>query len=54
MVPKEEVLEFPRSATELPPHATFRVKGENDHETVARMAGRMRKNRTGRSPGTGR
>jgi translation initiation factor IF-1 len=42
---KEEVLEFPGVVTELLPNATFRVKLENDHEIIAQMAGRMRKNR---------
>lgn len=31
--------------TELLPNATFRVKLENDHESIAHTAGRVRKNR---------
>lgn len=42
---KEERLEFPGLVTELLPNAMFRVKLENDHEIIAVMAGRMRKNR---------
>ena len=42
---KEEVLEFDGIVAELLPNATFRVKLENDHEVIAHMAGRMRKNR---------
>ena len=42
---KEELLEFPGLVTELLPNAMFRVKLENDHEIIAVMAGRMRKNR---------
>ena len=44
-MPKEEVLEFPGTVTELLPNATFRIKLENDHEIIAHTAGRMRKNR---------
>jgi translation initiation factor IF-1 len=39
------MLEFPGVVTELFPNATFRVKLENQHEVIARAAGRMRKNR---------
>ena len=42
---KEDVLEFPGVVTELLPNATFRVKLENDHEIIAHIAGKMRKNR---------
>ena len=41
---KEEVLEFPGVVTELLPNAMFRVKLENDHEIIAHISGRMRKN----------
>ena len=44
-MPKEEVLEFPGTVTELLPNAMFRVKLENEHEIIAHTAGRMRKNR---------
>ena len=42
---KEEMLEFPGTVVELLPNATFRVQLENDHETIAHTAGKMRKNR---------
>src|SRR6266516_835803 len=42
---KEELLEFPGVVTELLPNATVRVKRENEHESIAHTAGRMRKNR---------
>jgi translation initiation factor IF-1 len=42
---KEEALEFHGTVTEILPNATFRVKLENEHEILAQMAGRMRKNR---------
>lgn len=42
---KEELLEFEGSVEELLPNAMFRVKLENDHELIAVMAGKMRKNR---------
>jgi translation initiation factor IF-1 len=44
-MPKEEVLEFPGTVTELLPNATFRVKLDNGHEIIAHAAGRVRKNR---------
>ena len=44
-MPKEEVLEFPGTVTELLPSATFRVKLENGHEIIAHAAGKVRKNR---------
>jgi translation initiation factor IF-1 len=42
---KEELLEFPGTVSELLPNATFRVRLENDHEVIAQLAGKMRKNR---------
>jgi translation initiation factor IF-1 len=42
---KEELLEFPGVVEELLPNATFRVKLENDHELIAQVSGKMRKNR---------
>ncbi len=42
---KEELLEFPGVVLELLPNAMFRVKLENDHELLARVSGKMRKNR---------
>ena len=44
-MPKEEVLEFPGTVTELLPNAMFRVKLDNDHTILAHTAGKMRKNR---------
>ena len=44
-MPKEELLEFPGTVTELLPNAMFRVKLENEHEIIAHTAGKMRKNR---------
>jgi translation initiation factor IF-1 len=44
-MPKEEMLEFPGTVTELLPNATFRVKLENNHEIIAHTAGKLRKNR---------
>jgi len=42
---KEEVIEFSGVVTDLLPNATFRVCLENNHQVIARAAGRMRKNR---------
>ena len=42
---KEELLEMPGTVTELLSNANFRVTLENDHEIVAHIAGKMRKNR---------
>ena len=42
---KEELLEFPGVVSELLPNATFRVRLENDHQSIAHTAGKMRKNR---------
>ncbi len=44
-MPKEDLLEFPGTVSELLPNATLRVKLENDHEIIAHTAGKMRKNR---------
>ena len=40
---KEELLEFSGTVTEKLPDTMFRVKLENDHEIIARPAGKMRK-----------
>ena len=40
---KEELLEFAGTVVEELPNAMFRVKLENDHEIIARIAGKMRK-----------
>ncbi len=42
---KEELLEMPGTVTDLLSNATFRVRLENDHEIIAHIAGKMRKNR---------
>ncbi len=44
-MPKEELLEFYGVVIELLPNATFRVRLENEHEVIAQLAGKMRKNR---------
>ncbi|PWR18676.1 translation initiation factor IF-1 [Zavarzinia compransoris] len=44
-MPKEELIEFPGTVTELLPNAHFRVKLDNDHEVLAHTAGKMRKHR---------
>jgi translation initiation factor IF-1 len=45
VMPKEELLEFYGVVIELLPNATFRVRLENEHEVIAQLAGKMRKNR---------
>ncbi len=42
---KKDVIEIQGVVTELLPAATFRVKLENDHEIIAHLSGKMRKNR---------
>lgn len=42
---KEDLIEFPGVVTELLPNATFRVKLENNHNVLAQISGKMRKNR---------
>ena len=42
---KQDFLEFKGKVTELLPNAMFRVKLENNHEVLARTAGKLRKNR---------
>lgn len=42
---KEELLEFEGVVEEILPNAMFRVKLENNHEVLAQVSGRMRKNR---------
>ena len=42
---KQDLLEFKGKVTELLPNAMFRVKLENNHEVLARTAGKLRKNR---------
>ena len=44
-MPKEELLEFNGTVTELLPNAMFRVKLENGHMLIAVKSGKMRKNR---------
>jgi translation initiation factor IF-1 len=41
---KKDVIEVRGSIEELLPGATFRVKLENDHEVIAHLSGKMRKN----------
>ena len=42
---KQSTLEFKGKVTELLPNAMFRVKLENNHEVLALLAGKLRKNR---------
>jgi translation initiation factor IF-1 len=42
---KEGMIEFDGVITEVLPDARFRVKLDNDHETLAYTAGRMKKAR---------
>ena len=44
-MPKEELIEMSGTVVELLPNAMFRVKLENDHEILAHISGKMRKNR---------
>ncbi|MEQ9121488.1 MAG: translation initiation factor IF-1 [Alphaproteobacteria bacterium] len=48
---KEELIEFGGEVVEKLPNAMFRVKLENDHEVIARLAGKMRKFRIRVMPG---
>ena len=42
---KQDFLEFKGKVTELLPNAMFRVKLENNHEILAHIAGKLKKNR---------
>ena len=42
---KEELLKFDGTVIECLPNAIFRVKLENDHEIIASISGKMRKNK---------
>ena len=42
-MPKEDVIEFSGTVTELLPNAMFRVKLDNEHMILAYTAGKMRK-----------
>jgi translation initiation factor IF-1 len=44
-MPKEDLIEFAGTVTELLPNAMFRVKLDNDHVVLAHTSGKMRKNR---------
>ncbi len=48
---KEDLIEFGGEVVEKLPNAMFRVKLENDHEVIARLAGKMRKFRIRVMPG---
>ncbi|MCR5536791.1 MAG: translation initiation factor IF-1 [Succinivibrio sp.] len=41
---KEESIEMQGTVIETLPNTTFRVKLENDHEVLAHISGKMRKN----------
>ena len=45
MAKKKDVLEVRGSVQELLPGATFRIKLESEHEVLAHLSGRLRKNR---------
>jgi translation initiation factor IF-1 len=42
-MPKEDLLEFDGTVTEVLPDGNFRVKLDNEHELLAYMSGKMRK-----------
>ena len=42
---KEDLLEFSGTVTELLPNAMFRVVLDNEHEILAHIAGKLKKNR---------
>jgi len=44
-LPKEDLIEFEGTVTELLPDARFRVRLDNGHETLAYSSGKMKKNR---------
>ena len=44
-MPKEDMIEFSGTVTELLPNAMFRVKLDNEHVILAHTSGKMRKNR---------
>ncbi len=44
-MPKEELLQFDGTVTEVLPNAMFKVKLDNEHEVLAHTAGKMRKYR---------
>ncbi|MEK9829030.1 MAG: translation initiation factor IF-1 [Alphaproteobacteria bacterium] len=48
---KEDLIEFDGEVVEKLPNAMFRVKLENEHEVIARLAGKMRKFRIRVMPG---
>ena len=48
---KEDLIEFEGEVVEKLPNAMFRVKLENEHEVIARLAGKMRKFRIRVMPG---
>lgn len=41
---KDDVMEFEGEVIDTLPNTTFRVKLENDHEVIAHISGKMRKN----------
>ena len=48
---EEDLIEFDGEVVEKLPNAMFRVKIENEHEVIARLAGKMRKFRIRVMPG---
>lgn len=45
MCPKEEAIEVEGKVVDCLPNLTFRIELENGHRLLARLAGRMRRNR---------
>ena len=45
MAQKEEAIELEGEVTEALPNTMFRVKLDNDHELLAHLSGKMRRNR---------
>jgi translation initiation factor IF-1 len=43
-MPKEDAIEVVASVVETLPNAMFRVKLENEHQVLAHISGKMRKN----------
>ena len=43
-MPKQDAIEMQGTVTDVLPNATFRVTLENDHEVLAYLSGKMRKN----------
>ena len=51
MSPKEEAIELEGEVIEALPNTMFRVKLDNDHEVLAHISGKMRRNYIRITPG---